>query len=62
MAGFIVECKKCGWKQEFNQGDPNRSEDYYFEQDKKISIFASCFVSPPEITISCQNPECDNYV
>ena len=59
---FELKCTKCGWKQNFSQKDPNHLEDYYFEHKKKISIFASGFTSPPEITISCQNPECDNYV
>lgn len=55
---FTIKCDKCGNEQSFKQGDKARNTDI----DLEIYMSRDYQSYPIEITIFCENHECNNMV
>ena len=55
---FTIKCEKCGNKQTFKQGDKARNANI----DMEIGLTGTWQPYPNEITIFCENLECNNMI
>ena len=55
---FKIKCEVCGNEQSFKQGDKARNTDI----DMEIGMSGGYQPYPNEITIFCENHQCDNMV
>lgn len=55
---FTIKCDKCGNEQSFKQGDKARNTHI----DMEIGMTSGYQPYPNEITIFCENSECNNMI
>lgn len=55
---FTIKCDKCGNEQSFKQGDKARNTNI----DMEIGTTGGYQPYPNEITIFCENHECNNMI